>query len=749
MFLKESVQLGGVEFSLETGKIAKQADGAVIVRYGDTMVLVAAVGSSPRENVDFFPLTVEYREYGYAAGRIPGNYFKREGRPSERETLVSRLIDRPLRPLFNEGYRSDTQIVASVISADELYDADVLSITGASAALYLSDIPFETPVAGVRVGLLGDRFVVNPTYDQTRESSLNLTVAGSEEAIVMVEAGAKEVSEEVMVEALLFGHNEIKKLCRLQREMYEKLNITKREAVKVEQDPEMVSSIAESLSEELRDALDTSKHGKIESYALVDALKERVVSGYPEEEPEKRKMAGQIFTELKERVFRDDILNHKHRPDGRRFSEIRPISIEVGWVPRAHGSALFTRGETQAIVTTTLGTSEDIQYLDDLEKGEIKRRFLLAYNFPPYSVGETGRFGSPGRREVGHGALARRALEPMLPEEKDFPYVIRIVSDITESNGSSSMASVCGGTLSLMDAGVPMKAAVAGVAMGLVMEGNKYAILTDIAGAEDHYGDMDFKVCGTRNGITALQMDIKVTGLNAQILAYALDQAKAGRMYILDKMDAVIAEPRAEISKYAPRILTIKIPVDKIRDVIGTGGKVIRSIVDKTGCKIDVADDGTVNIASANESKAQEALAIIQGLTAVPEVGKTYLGTVQRIADFGAFVEILPGTDGLLHVSEIADYRVRDVRDELSEGQQLLVKVINVEPTGKIRLSRRAVLEEEGGGGGQAPERASDEPGDDVGNRDENRPPRRDNKDRGPRPNRPSGGGNRDRRPRR
>ncbi|MEW6130878.1 MAG: polyribonucleotide nucleotidyltransferase [Acidobacteriota bacterium] len=744
MFLKESIQLGGVEFSIETGKIAKQADGAVIVRYGDTMILVAAVGSTPKD-VDFFPLTVEYREYGYAAGRIPGNYFKREGRPSERETLVSRLIDRPLRPLFTEGYRSDTQVVASVISADEMYDADVLSITGASAALYLSDIPFETPVAGVRVGLLGDRFVVNPSYEQGRESALNLVVAGSEEAIVMVEAGAREVTEEVMVEALLFGHNEIKKLCRLQREMYAKLGITKREVVKPEIDQDMAQSIAESITEELRDALDTGKHEKRESYALVDALKERVVSGYPEEEPDKRKMAGAIFTELKERVFRDDILNHKHRPDGRRFSEIRPISIEVGWIPRAHGSALFTRGETQAIVTTTLGTGEDIQYLDDLEKGEIKRRFLLAYNFPPYSVGETGRFGSPGRREVGHGALARRALEPMMPEEKDFPYVVRIVSDITESNGSSSMASVCGGTLSLLDAGVPLKSPVAGVAMGLVMEGNKYAILTDIAGAEDHYGDMDFKVCGTRTGITALQMDIKVTGLNAQILAYALEQARAGRLYILDKMEAVIAEPRAEISQYAPRILTIQIPVDKIRDVIGTGGKVIRSIVDKTGCKIDVADDGTVKIASANLEKAEEALGIIQGLTAVPEVGKTYLGTVQRIADFGAFVEILPGTDGLLHVSEIADYRVRDVRDVLSEGQQLLVKVINVEPTGKIRLSRRAVLEEEGGG--QAPEEVPEEPGDDVGNRDENRPPRRD-KDRG-RPHRSSGGGgggNRDRR---
>ena len=760
MELRESTQLGGIEFSIETGKIAKQASGAVIVRYGDTMVLVAAVGAKPRTDLDWFPLTVEYREYGYAAGRIPGNYFKREGRPSERETLTSRLIDRPLRPLFTEGYRAETQIVASVISADENFDADVLAITGASAALYLSDIPFENPVAGVRVGLLEDRFIVNPTYDQTRESKLNLVVAGSEEAIVMVEAGAKEVAEDVMVEALMFGHNEIKKLCRLQKEMFTKLGVTKREVEPPALDEVMLTEISNSITDELRDALDAGKHGKLESYARVDALKEKTIAGYPEEDEESRKMAGKIFDHLKETVFRDDILTRKHRPDGRRFSEIRSIAIEIGWIPRAHGSALFTRGETQSIVTTTLGTSEDIQYQDDLEKGEIKRRFLLAYNFPPYSVGETGRFGGTSRREIGHGALARRALEAMLPEETEFPYVTRIVSDITESNGSSSMATVCGGTLALMDAGVPIKAPVAGVAMGLVMEGNRYAILTDIAGAEDHYGDMDFKVAGTRNGITALQMDIKVTGLNAQILEDALQQAKNGRMFILEKMEAVIAEPRAEISPYAPRILTIQIPVDKIRDVIGTGGKVIRSIVDKTGCKIDVADDGLIKIASANLTAAEEALRIIEGLTAVPEIGKTYLGTVQRIADFGAFVEILPGTDGLLHVSEIADYRVRDVRDELTEGQQLLVKVINVEPTGKIRLSRRAVLRDEAaanGSDGDGDNRAAfaaEVDGDDIGNRQQEERRReggkdggRDDRPRGPRPgggrNRPRGGGRR------
>jgi polyribonucleotide nucleotidyltransferase len=750
MELKESVQLGGLDFTIETGRVAKQADGAVIVRYGDTMVLVSAVGSRPRPDIDFFPLTVEYREYGYAAGRIPGNYFRREGRPSEKETLTSRLIDRPLRPLFSEGYRDDTQVIALVLSADENYDSDVLAITGASAALYLSDIPFENPVAGVRVGLIEDRFIVNPTYDQTRASQLNLIVAGSEEAITMVEAGAKEVTEDVMVEALMFGHNEIKKLCRLQKEMYQKLGVTKRERPAPELDAEMMNDIAARITEDLRDALDTGKHGKLESYAKVDALKEATVAGYPEEDVEKRKMAKTIFNHLKEKVFRDDILERRHRPDGRRFSEIRPIAIETGWLPRTHGSALFTRGETQAIVTATLGTSEDTQFMDDLEKGEIKRRFILAYNFPPFSVGETGRIGSPGRREIGHGALARRALEPMLPGEEEFAYTLRIVSDITESNGSSSMATICGGSLSLMDAGVPIKRAVAGVAMGLVMEGNRYAILTDIAGAEDHYGDMDFKVAGTRDGITALQMDIKATGINARILADALQQAKDGRFYILDKMEQAIAAPREAISQYAPRILTIQIPVDKIRDVIGPGGKVIRGIVEKTGAKIDVEDSGRINIASPNLEQAEAARQIIEGITAVPEIGKTYLGTVQRIADFGAFVEILPGTDGLLHVSEIADYRVRDVRDELHEGQQLLVKVINVDPSGKIRLSRKAVLKDE------RAERGEEEPEEDRGNREgeggedrgfrEDRPRDdrpRDDRPRGPRP----GGGSRDRRP--
>jgi polyribonucleotide nucleotidyltransferase len=695
MFLKQAINLGGRELTIETGRIAKQADGAVLVSQGETIVLVTAVSErEPKAGYDFFPLTVDYREYGYAAGRIPGGYFKREGRPTEREILTSRLTDRPIRPLFPEGYLHETQIIAMVISADDENDPDVLSITGASAALYLSDIPFYNPIAGVRVGLVEGKYVVNPTYEQQRNSLLNLTVAGSEEAIVMVEAGAKEVSEQVMLEALMFAHGEIKKICQLQRSMYETLEIRKREFTPKQINEELFKEIEDRFSAELREALDVSNKTKIESYQTIDALRNRAVETYSEEEEEKRAEAGELFDRLKERIFRDDILNNRRRPDGRRFSEIRPISIETGWLPRTHGSALFTRGETQALVTVTLGTSQDVQYIDSLESGDYKRRFMLNYNFPPFSVGETGRMGSPGRREIGHGALAQRALEGVTPKEDEWPYTVRIVSDITESNGSSSMATVCGGSLALMDAGVPIKAAVAGVAMGLVMEEKKFAVLTDIAGAEDHYGDMDFKVAGTRDGITALQMDIKVTGLNSQILADALEQARKGRIYILDKMEEIIAEPRPEISKYAPRILTLQIPVDKIRDVIGPGGKVIRGIQEKTGAKIDVSDDGKIAIATPSGEAADMALQMIRDLTAEAEVGKSYLGTVSRIVDFGAFVEIFPGVDGLLHVSEIADYRVRDVRDELKEGQQILVKCIGVEGN-KIRLSRRAVLKEE------------------------------------------------------
>ncbi|MBO0861750.1 MAG: polyribonucleotide nucleotidyltransferase [Chloracidobacterium sp.] len=695
MFLKQGINLGGREFTMETGRIAKQADGAVVVSQGETVVLVTTVSArQAKEGVDFFPLTVDYREYGYAAGRIPGGYFKREGRPTEREILTSRLTDRPIRPLFPTGYQNETQIISMVISADDEHDPDVLSITGASAALYLSDIPFYNPIAGVRVGLVEGKYVVNPTYEQQRNSTLNLIIAGSEEAIVMVEAGAKEVSEEVMIEALMFAHGEIRKLCQLQRSMYEALGIKKREFTPKPINESMLKEIAEKYSNDLREALNVQNKGKLESYSAIDDLKKRVIEGYPEDQPALREEAAELFDNLKEGIFRDDILNNRRRPDGRKFSEIRPISIEAGWLPRTHGSALFTRGETQALVTATLGTSQDVQYIDSLEMGEIKRRFMLNYNFPPFSVGETGRVGSPGRREIGHGALAQRALDAVMPEEEVFPYTVRIVSDITESNGSSSMATVCGGSLALMDAGVPIKEPVAGVAMGLVMEDKKYAILTDIAGAEDHYGDMDFKVAGTRDGITALQMDIKVTGLNAQILAEALEQARKGRLFILDKMNEVISEPREEISKYAPRIVTMQINPDKIRDVIGPGGKVIRGIQEKTGAKIDISDDGRIAIATPNGEAAEAAMQIIRDLTAEVEVGQSYLGTVTRIVDFGAFIEVFPGTEGLLHVSEIADYRVRDVRDELKEGQQLLVKCISVEGN-KIRLSRKALLKEE------------------------------------------------------
>jgi polyribonucleotide nucleotidyltransferase len=694
-YLKESIRLGNNELTIETGRVAKQADGAMVMRYGDTMLLVTAVSTNtPREGIDFFPLTVEYRESTYAAGRIPGNYFRREGRPNEKEVLTARLIDRPVRPLFPEGYKNETQIVATVISADEANDPDVIAITGASCAMFLSDIPFENPIAGVRVGLIEGKYVINPSYDERRDSQLNLVVAGTEEAIVMVESEAKEVSEKIMVEALMLAHKEIKRLCLWQKELFKALEITKREFAAAPLDETLIAEIEGNFAARLREALDTTGKNKLTSYGMVDALKKEVVESYPEAEPERRQMAGKVFSHLKEKIFREDILGNRRRPDGRKFSEIRPVTCEVGWLPRVHGSSLFTRGETQAIVTTTLGTKDDEQFMDDLEKGEVKKRFLLHYNFPPYSVGETGRFGSSSRREIGHGNLARRALESIMPTEQEFPYTIRIVSDITESNGSSSMASVCGGCLSLMDAGVPIKRPVAGVAMGLVMEGNRYAILSDIAGAEDHYGDMDFKVTGTEEGITALQMDIKIGGINAMILQEALEQARKGRLHILNIMKEAIAEPREDISPYAPRIITINIHPDKIRDVIGKGGATIRSITEETGAKIDIADDGTISIATADGTAAQAAIDRIRALTAEAEIGEMYLGTVQRIVDFGAFVEIFPGVEGLLHISEISERRIRDVRDELKEGQQIMVKCIGKEGN-KIKLSRKAVLLEE------------------------------------------------------
>lgn len=701
-YLKESIKFGSKDLTVETGKVAKQADGSVVIRYGDTMLLVAAVSArTAKEGLDFFPLTVEYRENTFSAGRIPGNYFRREGRPSEKEVLTCRLIDRPVRPLFADGYRFETQIVASVISADTDNDPDVIAITGASCALYLSDIPFHNPIAGVRIGLIDGKYLINPTYDERRDSKLNLVVAGTEEAICMVECEANEVEENIMVEALMLAHREIKRLCAWQKELFKALEITKREFEAPTIDESVLAEVEKNYGERLREALDTTGKDKLSSYAAVDNLKKEVVESYPEDDHEKRVMASKAFSHLKEKLFREDILGKKHRPDGRRFSEIRPISCEVNWLPRVHGSALFTRGETQAMVTTTLGTKMDEQFMDDLEKGEVKRRFMLHYNFPPYSVGEVGRFGGSSRREIGHGNLARRAIQAVLPDEADFPYTIRVVSDITESNGSSSMATVCGGILSLMDAGVPIKKPVAGVAMGLVMEGNRYAILSDIAGAEDHYGDMDFKVTGTAEGITALQMDIKVSGINAAILQEALEQARKGRLHILEKMKEAIAEPREDISMYAPRIITIKIHPDKIRDVIGKGGSVIRALTEETGAKIDIEDDGTVMIATNDGKAAEEAIARIKAITAEAEVGETYLGTVSRIVDFGAFVEILPGLDGLLHISEISDRRVKDVRDELKEGQQILVKCIGKEGN-KVKLSRKAIIAEEKARSGEA-----------------------------------------------
>jgi polyribonucleotide nucleotidyltransferase len=688
--------IGERELSIEIGKLAKQAHGTALVRYGDTVVLVTACAADkPREGIDFFPLTVDYRENFYAAGKIPGGFFKREGKPSEREVLNSRMIDRPVRPLFDDGFKNETQVIALVLSADPEIEPGMHAICGASTALFVSNIPFNKPVGAVRVGLIDGRYVINPTYTELKNSRLNLAVAGMEDGIVMVECGASEVSEEIMVEALNTGHEAIKQIIALQKELFAAIRPVKKVAEPPPTDKALSTEIEKFIRAELEDALDTKKYPKIESYARIDAAKVKLAEKYKDADEEKVDLAKRLFDELKERIFRDQILNKRQRPDKRKFDEIRPIWIETGLLPRTHGSAIFTRGETQALVTATLGTSDDEQRMDLLE-GEAHKRFLLHYNFPPFSVGETGRMTGPGRREVGHGALAERALSAVLPNAEMWPYTIRVVSDILESNGSSSMASVCGGTLAMMDAGIPITAPVAGVAMGLVKEGSNYAILTDIAGAEDHYGDMDFKVAGTRVGITALQMDIKIPGVTSSIMAEALEQARQGRMHILGKMEEALAGHREEISQFAPRIYTMKIPTDKIRDVIGPGGKMIRSIIEQTGVKIDVSDDGRVNIASADGPSANKAINIIQNLTATPEVGKTYLGKVVRIADFGAFVEIFPGTDGLLHISEIAEQRIRQVRDELNEGDQVMVKVVGIEGN-KIKLSRKAVLRDKKG----------------------------------------------------
>ncbi len=687
-----NIDLGGRTISLETGKVAKQAHGSVVVRSGDTVVLVSACSADkPKVGLSFFPLTVDYREYTYAAGRFPGGFIKREGRPTEKEILTSRQIDRPIRPLFPEGYSCETQIIGMVLSADPEQDPGVLAILGAAAALAISDIPFHHVLAAVRVGSIDGVLVANPSYSEIRNSKLNIIVAATDDGIVMVEAGASGATEAEFVEAIEFGHQNCRAITAGIRELVAKAGKPKRVFESPAINQELYDQIAKQYRDELSDALNTAKYPKLESYARVDALRAKALESVAEEQ---KAEAGDLFDRLKERIFRDEILKLRHRPDGRAFDQIRNLDMEVGLLPRTHGSGLFTRGETQALVTVTLGTKDDEQRLELLESGESSKRFMLHYNFPPFSVGEVGFMRGPGRREIGHGALAERALSAVIPDEKTFPYTLRVVSDILESNGSSSMATVCGATLALMDAGAPVTAPVAGIAMGLVKEGDQYAVLTDIAGAEDHYGDMDFKVAGTREGITALQMDIKVPNVTASLMREALEQARRARVFILDKMQDVISAPRAVLSPFAPRIYTLTIPQDKIRELIGPGGKVIRGIVEQTGVKIDVEDDGTVNIFAADGDSANRAIQMVTDIAAVAEVGKTYLGKVVRLVDFGAFVEIFPGTDGLLHISEISENRIRNVRDELKEGDQILVKVLALEGN-KIKLSRKAILREQ------------------------------------------------------
>jgi polyribonucleotide nucleotidyltransferase len=686
------IDLDGQKITLETGKIAKQANGAVVVRSGDTVVLVSACANEePKVGAAFFPLTVDYREYTYAAGKFPGGFIKREGRPSEKEVLTSRLIDRPIRPLFPEGFMNESQVIAMVLSADPKRDPSTLAIVGAGAALAISDIPFQHVLGGVRVGLVGGKLIPNPSYDETREAKINIVVAGTEEGIVMVEAGAQHATEEEVLQAIEYGHTCCKKIAAGIRQLVAKVGKKKWAVETPSVNKELYASIESQIRKELTDALDTKKYPKLESYHRVHEAKKKVVEARPEEQ---KAEASELFDHLKERIFRDEMLKARHRPDGRAFDEIRNIDCEVGVLPRTHGSALFTRGETQALVTVTLGTKDDEQRIEMFDLSQTSKRFMLHYNFPPFSVGEVGFMRGAGRREIGHGALAERSVAAVVPDDKKFPYTMRVVSDILESNGSSSMASVCGATLALMDAGVPIADPIAGIAMGLVLEGKDYAILTDIAGAEDHYGDMDFKVAGSREGITGLQMDIKVPNVTTKLMKEALAQAKGARLFILDKMVAVIATPRSEMSQYAPRIYTLTIPTDKIRDLIGPGGKMIRSIVEETGVKIDVEDDGSVKIFAADGESAAKAIQRVTDICAVAEVGKTYLGKVVRLAEFGAFVEIFPGTDGLLHISEISENRIKAVRDELKEGDQILVKVLALDGN-KIKLSRKAVLREQ------------------------------------------------------
>jgi polyribonucleotide nucleotidyltransferase len=691
MATKREMQIGGRTLSLETGAVARQADGACVIRYGDTVVLATACYKEGTVLGDFMPLTVDYKEYTYAGGRIPGGFFKREGRPTEKEILTCRLIDRPLRPSFAKGYRQETQIIALVLSADGENDPDVLAINAASAALMVSEIPFPHAIGAVRVGSINGELVINPTNSQRDLSDLDLVVAGTEDAIVMVEAGAREVSEAQILDALDAAHAVIRDIVNQQKELQREVGKQRLEvAYTPKYTDERYGDLMSRFGSSLRSALLTE--GKQARRDAVKAVAAQMLEGVPAEEVEQVGAVNAAFEEMQKQVTRDLIVKEGRRLDGRQANEIRPIDIQIGMLPRTHGSAIFTRGETQALVTITLGTPQEAQKIEDFE-GETFQRFMLHYNFPPFSVGEVKFMRGPARREIGHGNLARRALEPLLPPEEKFAYTIRCVSDILESNGSSSMASVCGGSLALMDAGVPVAAPVAGVAMGMIKGEERTVVLTDIAGAEDHDGDMDFKVAGTHKGITALQMDIKVSGLSREILAQALEQAREGRMYILNKMTAAIGSPREELSEFAPRLYQIQIPKDKIRDVIGSGGKTIRSIVEETGCKIEVEDDGRVLIASTDAASANRAIEIIKGLTTSAEIGKNYTGAIKRIEAYGAFVEILPGQDGLLHISEIAHSRVREVTDFFQLGDTIEVQVVGIDPeNGKVRLSRKPLL---------------------------------------------------------
>jgi polyribonucleotide nucleotidyltransferase len=683
---------------METGRIAKQADGAVFISYSDTAVLVTAVSAKTgREGIDFFPLTVEYQEKAFAAGKIPGGFFKREGRPAGHEILTCRIIDRPIRPLFPDGYRNETQIIATVLSADQAGAPDVISLCGTSAALELSDIPFDGPIGAVRVGRMDGKLIVNPTVEEAEEGDINILVAASRDAIVMVEGGAKIVPEDEILEALFFAHEQILPILDAQVELQKLAGRAKREFTPAAHDQVLLDKVRELATPGLRQAY--SVREKLDRYAALDKHKAEFVAGLSENLLERKDEVMAALSEVKSEIVRGDIVERGTRLDGRDLKTVRPITIETGILPRTHGSALFTRGETQSIVVTTLGTSADEQRIDSLY-GDVWKNFMLHYNFPPYSVGEARRVGSPGRREIGHGALAERALTAVLPSKEEFPYTIRVVSEITESNGSSSMATVCGGSLAMMDAGVPLKAPVAGVAMGLIKEDDHFAVLSDILGDEDHLGDMDFKVAGTGDGITAVQMDIKIAGIPREVMRDALYQARESRLHILGEMDKALGKHREGVSKHAPRIEVIKIDPEKIRDVIGPGGKIIRSIVQETGCKIDVEDDGTVQIASADGESLAKAIAIVQGLTASPEVGRIYDGKVRKVVDFGAFVEILPGTDGLLHISQLAEERVKSVTDVVKEGDEIPVKVLEVDRQGKIRLSlkeaRRDLAERSG-----------------------------------------------------